>query len=103
MASFNLTFKALSDPTRRKILQLLNSGPLSAGEIAEQFNMTKPSISHHLNLLKQVDMIMDEKQGQYVIYRLNTTVFQEIVQWLMDFSNEKNEEESEEDKKESEK
>ena len=91
MTSFNLTFKALSDPTRRKILQLLNNGPLSAGEIAEQFNMTKPSISHHLNLLKQVDMIIDEKQGQFVIYRLNTTVFQEIVQWLMDFSDEKKE------------
>ena len=101
MTSFNLTFKALSDPTRRRILQLLNNGPLSAGEIADQFNMTKPSISHHLNLLKQVDMIMDEKQGQYVIYRLNTTVFQEIVQWLLDFSNENNEEDSEEDKKES--
>ena len=91
MTSFNLTFKALSDPTRRRILQLLNNGPLSAGEIADQFNMTKPSISHHLNLLKQVDMIIDEKQGQYVIYRLNTTVFQEIVQWLMDFSDEKKE------------
>lgn len=96
MTSFNLTFKALSDPTRRKILQLLNNGPLSAGEIADHFNMTKPSISHHLNLLKQVDMIIDEKQGQYVIYRLNTTVFQEIVQWLMDFSDENKESDSNE-------
>ncbi|TCS83819.1 autorepressor SdpR family transcription factor [Tepidibacillus fermentans] len=93
MSSFNLTFKALSDPTRRKIIQLLNKGPMTAGEIADHFNMTKPSISHHLNLLKQADMIRDEKRGQFVIYELNTTVFQDIINWFIDFTNKKEERE----------
>lgn len=87
MTSFNAGFKALSDPTRRKIIELLNEKPLTAGEIAEHFNMTKPSISHHLNLLKQADMITDEKKGQYVIYHLNTTVFQDILKWFFEFTN----------------
>lgn len=87
MTSFNTGFKALSDPTRRKIIELLNEKPLTAGEIAEHFNMTKPSISHHLNLLKQADMIIDEKKGQYVIYQLNTTVFQDILKWFFEFTN----------------
>nr|WP_132767288.1 autorepressor SdpR family transcription factor [Tepidibacillus fermentans] len=88
-----MTFKALSDPTRRKIIQLLNKGPMTAGEIADHFNMTKPSISHHLNLLKQADMIRDEKRGQFVIYELNTTVFQDIINWFIDFTNKKEERE----------
>lgn len=87
MTSFNVGFKALSDPTRRKIIELLNEKPLTAGEIADHFNMTKPSISHHLNLLKQADMITDEKKGQYVIYELNTTVFQDILKWFFEFTN----------------
>lgn len=87
MTSFNTGFKALSDPTRRKIIELLNEKPLTAGEIADHFNMTKPSISHHLNLLKQADMITDEKKGQYVIYQLNTTVFQDILKWFFEFTN----------------
>lgn len=86
MSGFNTTFKALSDPTRRKIIQLLNKQPMSAGEIAEHFDMTKPSISHHLSLLKQADMIIDEKKGQFVIYSINTTVFQDIMKWFMEFS-----------------
>lgn len=90
MSTFNLGFKALSDPTRRKIIQLLNEKPMTAGEIADHFDMSKPSISHHLNLLKQSDMIIDEKKGQFIIYRLNTTVFQDIMQWFFEFtSNEK--------------
>ena len=93
LSSFNVTFKALSDPTRRKIIQLLNEGPMTAGDIADQFNMTKPSISHHLNLLKQADMIRDEKRGQFVIYELNTTVFQDIMNWFIDFTNQKEEKE----------
>lgn len=91
MSVFNNSFKALSDPTRRQIIQLLNQKPMSAGEIAEQFAMTKPSISHHLNLLKQADMITDEKQGQFIIYRLNTTVFQDVIKWFLEITENKEE------------
>lgn len=81
----NEAFKALSDPSRRKILHLLKKKDLSAGEIADHFNMTKPSISHHLNLLKQANLVDSEKKGQQVIYSLNTTVFEDVVTWFMDF------------------
>ncbi|MDR4948830.1 autorepressor SdpR family transcription factor [Neobacillus cucumis] len=81
----NDAFKALSDPSRRKILHLLKKKDLSAGEIADHFNMTKPSISHHLNLLKQANLVESEKKGQHIIYSLNTSVFEDIVTWFMDF------------------
>jgi len=76
------TFKALADPTRRKILRLLRERDMTAGEIAEQFNISKPSISHHLNILKQSRLVIDERQGQYIYYSLNMTVFQEIMGWF---------------------
>ncbi|WDC84672.1 autorepressor SdpR family transcription factor [Caloramator sp. mosi_1] len=79
----NLPFKALADPTRRKIIMLLKDGDLTAGEIAEHFNMTKPSISHHLNILKQADLVSDERKGQNIYYSLNTTVFQELINWFL--------------------
>ncbi|MGL4624332.1 MAG: autorepressor SdpR family transcription factor [Culicoidibacterales bacterium] len=79
----NLAFKALADPTRREILQLLRSGNLNAGEIADHFAMTKPSISHHLKLLKQADLIMDEKQGQFIVYTLNTSVVEDAMGWIL--------------------
>ncbi len=78
-------FSALSDPSRRKILKLLKGGDLNAGEIADNFNMTKPSISHHLNILKHAGLVISEKQGQNVLYSLNTTVFQGILEWFYDF------------------
>ncbi|TGV01033.1 ArsR family transcriptional regulator, partial [Mesorhizobium sp. M00.F.Ca.ET.186.01.1.1] len=71
--SMNHAFKALSDPTRRKMLDLLREKDMTAGEIAEHFAMTKPSISHHLNLLKQAEMVFDERKGQNIYYSLNTT------------------------------
>lgn len=80
----NESFKALSDPTRRQIIRLLRDRDMSAGEIAEQFSMTKPSISHHLNALKQAGLILDERRGQNIIYSLNTTVLQEVLGWFMD-------------------
>ncbi len=83
----NDSFKALSDPTRRKILEMLVDTDLTAGEIAEAFDMTKPSISHHLNILKGADLVISDKQGQYVVYSLNTTVFQELTKWFFDFLN----------------
>jgi DNA-binding transcriptional ArsR family regulator len=81
--SMNETFKALSDPTRRKILQLLKERDLSAGQIAEQFNISKPSISHHLNILKQAKLVQDERQGQNMVYSLNLTVVQEAMGWFL--------------------
>ncbi len=81
--SLNDTFKALSDPTRRKILDLLKERDRTAGEIAEHFTMTKPSISNHLNILKQAGLITDERQGQHIVYSLNTTVFQDVIKWIL--------------------
>lgn len=92
----NDIFKALGDPTRRKILNMLREKDLTAGEIADNFNMTKPSISNHLNILKNADLVMSDKKGQYVYYSLNTTVFQEIIQFLFDLSK-KGENDNEED------
>jgi DNA-binding transcriptional ArsR family regulator len=81
----NTLFKALNDPTRRQILDLLREGDLNAGEIAERFDMTKPSISHHLDLLRQAGLVESVKQGQFINYSLNTTVLDELLVWLMSF------------------
>jgi len=85
----NNVFKALNDPTRREILELLKEKELTAGEIAEQFNMSWPSISHHLDLLKQAKLVEAEKEGQYIYYSLNTTVVDEILKWVMQFKTKK--------------
>ena len=85
----NTLFKALGDPTRRQIIELLRKRDMTAGEIADQFNMSKPSISHHLDLLKQADVVQSVKQGQFITYSLNTTVFDEMVKWIMDVSDKK--------------
>lgn len=77
-------FKALSDETRRAILQLLNKRDMSAGEIAEHFNMSKPSISKHLDILRDAELISSEKKGQYVIYSINTSVLQEVLSNFLD-------------------
>ncbi|WP_124728224.1 autorepressor SdpR family transcription factor [Staphylospora marina] len=80
----NDVFKALADPTRRRILDLLEERDLTAGEIADHFDISKPSISNHLNILKNAGLVLTEKKGQYVIYSLNTTVLQDVIKWLMD-------------------
>jgi DNA-binding transcriptional ArsR family regulator len=82
----NQVFKALADPTRRKILEYLKEEDLNAGEIADKFNISKPSITHHLNALKEAELVFSEKVGQNVIYSLNTTVFQEAIKWFFDFT-----------------
>jgi len=79
-------WNALADPTRRQILTLLKKSDMNAGEIAEQFNMTKPSISHHLSLLKQANLVTARKAGQNVIYSLNISVFEEILQLISDLA-----------------
>lgn len=81
----NLLFKALNDATRREILELLKARDMTAGEIADHFSISKPSISHHLDLLRQAGLIESEKQGQFISYSLNTTVFDEMLKWLLQF------------------
>lgn len=78
-------FKALGDQTRRKILELLSEGEMTAGDIAAHFDMAKPSVSHHLNTLKAAGLVTDERRGQNIVYCLNLTVFQEIMKWFYDF------------------
>jgi DNA-binding transcriptional ArsR family regulator len=85
----NSVFKALNDPTRREILELLRERDLSAGEIAERFAMSKPSISHHLDLLKQARLVSWVKEGQFIYYSINTTVMEEMLKWVLKFSKNK--------------
>lgn len=77
-------FRALADPTRRRILELLQAGPLTAGEIAAHFPSRQPTISRHLSVLKQAGLVWDERQGQFIRYHLNTTVLQSWLRWLWD-------------------
>jgi DNA-binding transcriptional ArsR family regulator len=81
----NDIFKALNDATRREILELLKTKSLSAGVIADQFNMSKPSISHHLDILKRADLITAEKSGQFIFYSINTTIMEDVLQWILTF------------------
>ena len=85
----NHLFKALNDETRREILAMLKSGDLTAGEIAERFSISKPSISHHLDLLKQAGLVEAVKQGQFITYSLNRTVVDEIARWFVQFKTKK--------------
>ena len=85
----NALFKALNDPTRREILELLKNGEMTAGDIADKFNMTKPSISHHLDLLKQAGLVEAEKDGQFIYYSLNVSVIDEILKWFVQFTKKK--------------
>lgn len=87
--NMNLLFKALNDETRREILSLLKDGDKTAGEIAERFSLSKPSISHHLDLLKQAALVTAVKEGPFVTYSLNTTVVDEIAQWFVQFKTKK--------------
>jgi len=75
----NDAFKALADPTRREVLRLLQGGEMTAGELAEHFDMTKPSLSHHFAVLKQADLIAARREGQQIYYFLNTTVVEDLL------------------------
>ncbi|HEX7324778.1 MAG TPA: autorepressor SdpR family transcription factor [Rhodanobacteraceae bacterium] len=77
-------FKAMADPTRRAILKRLRHGSLSAGEIGEAFDITAASLSHHFAVLKRADLVRTERQGQYIIYSLNSTVFQDLARMVLD-------------------
>ena len=86
--SLQNTLRALADPIRREILNLLKSGRLSAGEITEHFDVTAASISRHLSVLKEADLIRDERQGKYIYYDLNASVLEEIMLWITDLKGE---------------
>lgn len=89
---FQQTFKALSDPTRRDILQLLRAGPLTAGDIAAHFDSSGATISHHLSILREAGLVLDEKRGKYISYELNTSVVDEILGWLYSLKGGENDE-----------
>ena len=86
--SFAETFKALSDPVRRQILELLKNGRLSAGNIAEHFNMTQATVSYHLKVLKQADLIRETREKHFIFYELNLTVLEQIMMWLSELTGE---------------
>ena len=86
------TLNALSDPTRRKILEMLKKGPLSAGEIGEHFDMTGATLSNHLSILKKAGLVDDNKKGTFVYYEINTSVMEDILTWITGFMGEKNDE-----------
>ena len=88
------TLKALSDPTRREILNMLKSGRLSAGEICDHFDITGAAISRHLAVLKEADLIFDTREGKFIFYELNASVLEEIMLWIADLKGEEDHAES---------
>ena len=87
--SFTNTFKALSHPVRREILDLLKMDKMSAGEIADQFELTGATISHHLNVLKQADLVVETREKNFIYYELNTSVLEDMMVWLADLKGSK--------------
>ncbi|MEG1783020.1 MAG: autorepressor SdpR family transcription factor [Oscillospiraceae bacterium] len=85
------TMKALSDPTRRRILELLKKGPMSAGDLGKEFNMTGATLSHHLSVLKKAQLVSDEKRGTFIYYDINTTVMEDMFAWVNSLLGENNE------------
>jgi len=79
-------FKAIADPTRREILNLLRKEEMSAGEVASHFDMTKPTMSHHFSVLKEAELITSRREGQTIWYALNTTVLEDVLAWTMDMA-----------------
>lgn len=90
--SFTNTFKALSHPVRRAILDLLKMGKMSAGEIANQFELTGATISHHLSVLKQADLVVERREKNFIYYELNTSVLEDMMVWLADLKGSKRDE-----------
>lgn len=86
----NDIFKALNDGTRRQILEILKHGELAAGEISDRFNISKPSISHHLDILRQAKLVSSKKKGQFIEYTINQSALDEIFDWILQFRNDPN-------------
>jgi len=88
MSASNQAFKAIADPARREILRLLREGEMTAGDLADHFDMSKPTMSHHFAVLCEADLITRRREGQTIWYGLNTTVLQDVLAWIMDLTNE---------------
>ena len=88
------TLRALADPIRREILNLLKSGRMSAGDITDHFDVTAASISRHLSVLKEADLIRDTREGKYIYYELNASVLEEILLWISELKGENSHDES---------
>ena len=86
--AIQLTLKALSDPIRREILNMLKAGAMSAGEICEHFSVTGAAVSRHLSVLKEADLIRDKRDGKFIFYELNASVLEEIMLWITDLKGE---------------
>lgn len=86
--SIKESFKALSDEYRREMLEMLKNGTMTAGDIASKFDLTQATISHHLSILKQADLVQVQRKGKYIYYELNTTVFDDVMKWIMSFKGE---------------
>ena len=86
--SLQLTLKALADPTRREILNLLKAGPMAAGDIAAKFDVTGAAVSRHLSVLKEADLIRDKREGKFIFYELNASVLEEILLFITDLKGE---------------
>ena len=86
MSTHNATFKAIADPSRREILRLLRKGEMTAGDLAERFDMTKPSMSHHFAVLREADLVTSRREGQTIWYSLNTTVLEDVIAWAIDLA-----------------
>ena len=86
--SLQLTLRALSDPIRREILNLLKAGPMSAGDISARFDVTGAAVSRHLSVLKDADLIRDNREGKYIFYELNASVLEEILLWITELKGE---------------
>ncbi|AOF49789.1 autorepressor SdpR family transcription factor [Tetragenococcus halophilus] len=91
--SFEASFKALSDPVRREILQMLKDGRLSAGEISRHFDMTAATVSYHLNILKKAGLVWEEKEKNFIYYDLNTSILEELMSWLIELEGSRKNEE----------
>ena len=85
------TIKALSDPTRRRILELLKKGSMSAGELGKEFDMTGATLSHHLSILKKAGLVQDQKKGTFIYYEINTSVMEDLLSWVVSFMGDKDE------------
>ena len=87
--SLQNTLKALADPIRREILNMLKNGKMTAGEIADRFDVTMASVSRHLSVLKDADLIRDTRDGKYIIYEINTSVLEDVMLWITELKGEK--------------
>ncbi|WP_058303062.1 autorepressor SdpR family transcription factor [Gorillibacterium timonense] len=95
--SLKLTFKALSDEYRRDILEMLRDGKMTAGDISARFEMKQATVSHHLAILKEAELVRTERKGKFIVYELNTSVFEDVMKWMISLGGNENSQERESD------